>query len=179
MFLFLFSVFIVSDLSKSRQKLLSQFEVVIGNLASKVNKTIHLKIFSLIEGTLEFEQLVRYQIANDRENFHTECTQNETNTKSNTVCIQNTSHNVTLEYIDDTIVKSKKDTIYIPCSAEFVFTGRFFSLNKEPLKKAIKYEDFLFQIELEIKSTDIEILDIFLISVSKTFKINQNTLKFR
>lgn len=120
---------------------------------------------SLIDGTLELEQLVRYQITSGRDKSITESAENEANLKL--AVVPKASHNVTLEFIDDAIVKSKKDTIVIPCAPEFTFTGKFFALNKEPLQKAIKYEDFLFQVELEIKTTDIEILDIFLISVSK------------
>lgn len=152
------------DLSKSRQKLLAQFEMMVGNLDPNATKTIHLNVISLIDGTLELEQLVRYQIANGHEKFTAESMENETNRQS--AGIQKANHNVTLEYIDDAIVKSKKDTIIISCAPEFTFSGKFFSLNKEPLQKAIRFEDFLFQVELDIKTTDIEILDIFLISVS-------------
>lgn len=139
--------------------------MTVGNVAAKSTKTIHFNVLSLIDGTLELEQIVRYQIANGKERPNTESAGNETSVKSP---IPKASHNVTLEYIDDALVKSKKDAIVIPCSPEFTFTGKFFALNKEPLQKAIKYEDFLFQVELEIKTTDIEILDIFLISVSQT-----------
>lgn len=166
---FLSAVFIASDLSKSRQKLVSNFEMIVGNIASKSTKTIHLNELSLIDGTIDLEQTVGYQIANDHDRFKAESVKHELNPKLSS--IQKDSHNVTLQYIDDAVIKSKKDTIIIQCATEFVCTGRFLSLNKNPLSQAIKYEDFFLQIELEIKSTDIEILDIFLISV-RTYEFN-------
>lgn len=75
-------------------------------------------------------------------------------------------HNISIEHVNDVLVKSKKDTISIPCTAEFLFTGKFYSLNKEPLTRAFIGEDFLFRIDLEVKSVPIDILDMFLISVS-------------
>lgn len=144
--------------------MLAQAEMAVGNVAPNSTKTIAFNVLSLIDGTLELEQIIRYQIMSGKERKVTELAENETNLKS--AVIPKANHNVTLEYIDDTIVKSKKDTIVISCAPEFTFTGKFFSLNKEPLQKAIRYEDFLFQVELEIKTTDIEILDVFLISVS-------------
>lgn len=160
---FFHTVFVASDLSKSRQKLVSNFEMIVGNIAPKSTKTIHLNVLSLIDGTIDLEQIVLYQIANDHDRFKAESVKHELNPKLSSV--QKDSHNVTLQYIDDAVIKSKKDSIIIQCVTEFVCTGRFLSLNKNALTQAIKYEDFFLQIQLEIKSTDIEILDIFLISV--------------
>lgn len=160
---FFHTVFVASDLSKSRQKLVSNFEMIVGNIAPKSTKTIYLNVLSLIDGTIDLEQIVLYQIANDHDRFKAESVKHELNPKLSNV--QKDSHNVTLQYIDDAVIKSKKDTIIIQCVTEFVCTGRFLSLNKNALTQAIKCEDFFLQIQLEIKSTDIEILDIFLISV--------------
>lgn len=137
--------------------------MIVGNIAPKSTKTIRLNVLSLVDGTIELEQTVGYQIANDHDRFKAESVKHELNPKLSNV--QKDSHNVTLQYVDDAVIKSKKDTIIIQCATEFVCTGRFLSLNKNPLTQAIKYEDFFLQTQLEIKSTDIEILDIFLISV--------------
>lgn len=143
--------------------MVSNFEIIVGNLSPKSTKTIHLNVLSLIDGTIELEQTVGYQIANDRDRFKAETVKHELNPKLSS--IQKESHNVTLQYINDAVIKSKRDIIIIQCATEFVCAGRFLSLNKNALTQAIKYEDFFLQIELEIKSTDVEILDIFLISV--------------
>lgn len=155
------SVFIASDLTKSKQKLLSHLEVCIGDIASKSSKSKSIYVISLIDGTLELKQVVCYQIADSRSKLVGSTVGDTTMHKKTKV-----DSNVTLEYIENAIQKSKKDTIVIPCVAEFTSIGQFFSLNKQPLIKAVKHEDFLFQVELQMKSTEIDILDTFLISVS-------------
>lgn len=140
---------------------MSQFQVDIGSVAPRTNKTIHFNVISLVEGTVELSQLIRYKTSNSQ---RSQIVQDE----SNAVQLQSNAynHNVSIEYFDDSVIKSKKETIVIPCTAEFIFAGKYYSLNKEALTKAYKDEDFLFRVELEIKSVDIDILDMFLISVS-------------
>ncbi|XP_031630878.1 trafficking protein particle complex subunit 11 [Contarinia nasturtii] len=158
-------VFIASDLTASRQKLLSRFELNIGDMAPKSLKIININVISLIEGTLELQKTVRYQITNDRSGFPKKAfDENPIPFEKSIQTTFKSMPSVTLDYIEDAIMKSKKDTISIPCEAEFVFIGQFFTLNKEPLRKAVKNEEFLFQIELEIKNQHIDILDMFLIS---------------
>lgn len=119
----------------------------------------------MVEGTLELIQLVRYQVPSDRTNSKTE--NDEKGDKSEFSSHRfNTKQNVIIEHENHAILKSRSDTIVIPCTTEFKFLGQFFSLNKEILEKAVHYEDFLLQVEFEIRSTDIEILDLFLITVS-------------
>lgn len=169
-------VFIAPELSPSRQKLLTNVEICIGEILPKENKTFHINIISLVEGTLEIKQVVRYQVPNDRTKYETNCSEN--GSKFRTISEQlKTNQNVTIEHSGHALVKSKCDAIVIPCTTEFAFLGHFFSLNKDILTKAVKYEDFLFQIELEIKSTDIEILDIFLITVSIQYTIQYTFMR--
>lgn len=143
---------------------MTNFEICIGEILPKSSKTFHIHIISLIEGTLELKQLIRYQVPNDRTKSNTESTENDKKSKAAEQLKKN--QNVIIEHNGLVIKKSKNDTIVIPCTAEFAFIGQLFSLNRDILTKAVKYEDFLLQVELEIKSTDIEILDLFLITVS-------------
>lgn len=180
-------VFIAPDLTKTRQKLLSNFQIDIGDLPSEANKTISFYLISLVEGSIELTQKVWYH-ANKMTATVTTSNSTEFNLTTNNndspdkpivpelseKAIQQQqqrqqSHNINIEFVNDVIVKSKKETIVIPCTAEFLFTGKFFSLNKEALTKAYKNEDFLLRIDLEIKSMDIDILDMFLICVSMDF----------
>lgn len=163
--IFVILVFIVSDLSKSRQKLLSQYEMDVGDINPKTIKTIRISLISLVDGNLELKQLVRYKITDDQSNLIFERNENESEASSSKQSQLRAS--ITLEYFENAIVKSKHDTIAIPCVPEIMFKGNFLSLNREPIKKAMKYEEFFFQVEAEIKSIDIEILDMFLITVSK------------
>lgn len=72
-----------------------------------------------------------------------------------------------IEYIDDGVRKVKDDTIIIPCVEEFSVQGRFYTLNKQAMTRGFRNEDFLFRVDLEVKSwCDIDILDMFLICVS-------------
>lgn len=149
---------------------MSQFQIDVGSIGPRANKSIHFNVISLIEGTIELSQVIRYRVASSKRTQRSDSTQNELN-DTNIVPSQTNpkayNHGISIEYIEDVVVKSKKETIVIPCTAEFLFTGKFYSLNKEALNKAYKDEDFLFRVELEIKSVDIDILDMFLISVSQ------------
>lgn len=116
--------------------------------------------------------MIRYQTANSNRLKRSDSMDNESNGIGNGVGstplqTRAYNHNVSVEYVDESVIKSKRETIVIPCTTEFIFTGKFYSLNKEALTKAYKHEHFLFRVELEIKSVDIDILDMFLISVSK------------
>lgn len=144
---------------------MSHLEVNIGDINSKSSKTKSFCVISLVDGTLELKQIVRYQIVDSRSKSLADSVNIEENATHKKL---KADSNVTLEYIENAIHKSKRETIVIPCVAEFGFLGQFFTLNKQPLIKAVKHEDFLFQIELLIKSTEIDILDIFLITVSST-----------
>lgn len=177
-------MFIAPDLTKSPQKLLSNFQIDIGDLPSEGNKTISFYIISLVEGSIELIQKVWYHTnkmvatttSSSSFEIHSSTINNESPDKpvvpelsEKTLQQQQQrqqSHNINIETVNDVIVKSKKKPIVIPCTAEFLFTGKFFSLSKEPLTKAFKNEDFLLRIDLEIKSMDIDILDMFLICVS-------------
>lgn len=154
-----------SDQTKSRQKLLSLLEVLIGDVPPKCTKCKSIYVISLIDGTIELKQVVRYQVLDSRSNSFVDSIDIESIGAHKNSNVESIS-NVTLEYRENAIYKSKKETIIIPCVAEFTFFAQFFSLNRQPLNVIHKHEDFLFQVELQIKSTEIDILDMFLISVS-------------
>lgn len=162
------SVFIASDMSKSKQKLLSHFQVDLGDLASQNDKSISFYVVSLVEGTLELVQTVWYQTDQKHVSVSEDIVPKASPVREgpNATQQRTENHNICIKNINDTVVKSKKDTLVIPCTAEFLFSGKFFSLNKEPLKQAYRNEDFLLRVDLEVKSVEIDILDMFLISVS-------------
>lgn len=164
------NVFITSDLSsKARQKLVSHFEVIVGNLAPNKDKSISFHIISLIEGTLELTQTLSYQTDSTVLTDNEQIVPKTSPVREDRNLLQpqrKQSHNITIEHVNGTMVKSKKETLTIPCTAEFLFTGNFFALNKEALKQAYRHEDFLFYVDLEVKTVDIDILDMFLICVS-------------
>lgn len=164
------AVFIAADLTKTRQKLLTHFQIDIGTVSPQASKTITFNVVSLIEGTIELTQKLWYQMDPNVAASSGQLAANKSDsesTKPNAPTQQRKQqHNICIEHVNDVLVKSKKDTISIPCTAEFLFSGTFYSLNKEALMRAFIGEDFLFRIDLEVKSVPIDILDMFLISVS-------------
>lgn len=174
-FIFL-TVFIAADLTKTRQKLLSNFQMAIGSVPPQASKSITFSVISLIEGTIELSQKLWYQMdpnvaASSGQLAASKCDESAISNASVTIQQRKQQHNISIEQMNDVLVKSKKDTISIPCTAEFLFSGKFYSLNKEALTRAFIGEDFLFSIDLEVKSVAIDILDMFLISVSKVDSI--------
>lgn len=166
-----FAVFIAADLTKTRQKLLTHFQIDIGTVSPQASKTITFNVISLIEGTVELTQKLWYQmdpnVAASSGQLATSKSEMEAPKPNAPIQQQRKQqHNICIEHVNDVLVKSKKDTISIACTAEFLFSGTFYSLNKEPLTRAFIGEDFLFRIDLEVKSVPIDILDMFLISVS-------------
>lgn len=54
----------------------------------------------------------------------------------------------------------------IPCVEEFSVKGRFFTLNKQALVQALRDEDFMMRIDVDVKATcSLDILDMFFICV--------------
>lgn len=174
-------MFIASDLTQLRQKLSSELQADVGELPAQGNKTIPFFVISLIEGNIELIQKVWYQTNkltthnNPKEEYSVSTNRSDSSDKvvmpeltAKAVQQQRPqSHNINIENLNDVLIKSKTETISIVCTPEFLFTGKFFSLNKQPLTKAFKNEDFLLRINLEVKSVDIDVLDMFLICVSK------------
>lgn len=72
------------------------------------------------------------------------------------------NHNIKIDYTEETIKKSKDDTVIISCIEEIKFTGKFYTLSRQALMRAYKNEDFILRINAEIKA-DIDIIDTFLI----------------
>lgn len=134
---------------------------------------IQYYVISLIGGNIELQQKVWYQIDN------IQTVNASTNLKSDVIVESpvhkeaskpnpnNKTHNMNIEYINDGVRKVRDDTIIIPCVEEFALQGRFYTLNKQAMTRGFRNEDFLFRVDLEVKSwCDIDILDMFLICVS-------------
>lgn len=75
---------------------------------------------------------------------------------------------VQLEFIDENSVRKTQDSVLsIKCEPEFKFQGRFYTLNRMPLTKIYRGENFLFRAGLEVQSdVDLDILETYFICVS-------------
>ena len=152
----------------------------IGDVQMQSSTPITFYITSLVEGNIELIQKIWYQTdaiqtpsqttispSNESSPIHYGANRPAPN-KSAEKMNQRHTPNINIEYVDTAVKKSKEDTVIIPCVEEFKFTGKFYTLNKQALTKAFKNEEFLFRVDLEIRATcDIDILDMFLICVSK------------
>lgn len=173
-----FSVFISSDLTKSRQRLSSQIQMDVGEIQMQSSSTISYYITSLAEGNIELVQKIWYQtennqgpIASPSESNASSIDSSPVHTASSVAAVkkiqQRQTHNIQIEYNSDGVRKTREDVVIVPCVAEFKFTGKFYTLSKQALTRAYKNEDFLFRFDAEIKAPcDIDILDMFLICVS-------------
>lgn len=91
--------------------------------------------------------------------------------------LNKTNHsNLNIEHLPDGagVRKYREDVVIIPCVEEFSVRGRFFTLNKQSLIKALRNEDFMMRIDVDVKATcSLDILDMFFICVSymKVFKL--------
>lgn len=186
-------VFLTSDLSNgSMQKLSSHIQIDIGDIPMQSNTTISYYLISLVEGSIELKQRLWYQADGFQPSTSIKSqisiTSLDSPTSGNELQIKSLkdlpknplmcNHDIKLEYLENGDVKKiKDDTITVTCAEEFSFIARFYTLSRQALMRAYKNEDFLLRINMDIKSTvDIEILDLFLISVSiivnkKTFRI--------
>lgn len=75
---------------------------------------------------------------------------------------------VNLEFLDESSLRKTQDVqLFVKCVEEFKFQGRFYTLNRKPLTKIYRGEDFLFRAGVEV-ATDVEldILETYFICVS-------------
>lgn len=157
----------------------------VGDVQMQSNSSISYYIISLVEGNIELIQKIWYQSENIQgpkispsDSINDNSPVFSTNSADNIADIQNRksqlnqTHNIDIEYINDGVRKTKKEIVIVPCIEEFKLSGKFYALNKQALTKAYKNEDFLFRVDIEIKSPfSIDILDMYLICVCIACKI--------
>lgn len=79
------------------------------------------------------------------------------------------AHNMNIERLPDGtgIRKCREDVIIVPCVEELSLRARFYTLNKQPLRRAYCDEDVLLRVDVEARAPGaIDVLEMFLISVS-------------
>lgn len=127
---------------------------------------------SIVDGNIELHQKVWYQTENRYISRNSPQNSNPTlsfespppikpNPDKNRIKLLG-NHNIKIDYTNDTIKKSKDDTIIISCIEEIKCTGKFYTLSRQPLMRAYKNEDFLLRVNAEIKS-NIDIIDTYFV----------------
>lgn len=190
-------MFITTDLTKTSQRLQSNIQIDIGDLQHHDSTVVQYYVISLVEGNIELTQKIWYQIENVRTDSVVSSIIVESpvhrpsppppissNDKSTTANRNKNHNNMNIEYLPNEagVRKYREDIVIIPCVEEFNVRGRFYTLNKQALSQAFRHEDFLLRVDVELKSNcDVDILDMFLISVRIPFgliKIKINFLVF-
>lgn len=139
--------------------------------------TVSYYLISLVEGNIELQQKVWYhmdtmQLTNLTKNVERNVIVESPSHQSHSHKLIEKpthlkNHSMSIDYVDNGVVKVKDDTVILSCIEEFSFNGQFYALNKQPLTKAYRNEDFLFRASIDIKAPcSIDILDMFLICVS-------------
>lgn len=163
-------VFLATDLTPNRQKLLSHIQFDIGELQMQGNSSIVYYVFSLSEANIELQQKVWYHLETSRPRLNSEHSLPEENTVPNKMekfpC--RISSNIKIEVEDgNRLKKIKEDVIMFSCVPEFKFSGRFYTLNRQPLLKAYRGENFLFRANIEVQTPcNIDILETYFMCVS-------------
>lgn len=192
-FSILFTVFLATDVSTNKQKLHSSIQIDIGELAMKSSNTVSYFVFSLIEATITLQQKIIYTTDVLKPKLSTAIIQNDVTTPSSTdVSPEGTPSStktvtanssvpatltmplamplitpVQLEFIDENSLRKTQDTsLSVKCEPEFKFQGRFYTLNRKPLTKIYRGENFLFRAGVEVQTdVQLEILETYFICV--------------
>ncbi|XP_073840968.1 trafficking protein particle complex subunit 11 gry [Musca autumnalis] len=176
-------VFLATDVSNNKQKVHSTIYMDIGDLAMQSSNTVTFYILSLVEATITLQQKLFYTTDVLKPKVTTAIVVNEITTPSSSdVSPENTPAAaakslptpalpiplltpVQLEFIDESSVRKTQDSVLsIKCQPEFKFQGRFYTLNRMPLTKIYRGENFLFRAGLQVQSgVDLDILETYFI----------------
>ncbi|XP_058981914.1 trafficking protein particle complex subunit 11 [Musca domestica] len=178
-------VFLATDVSNNKQKVHSVIHMDIGDLAMQSSNTVTFYILSLVETTVTLQQKIFYTTDVLKPKVTTAIIVNDITTPSSSdVSPENTPAAgnktlptvaptlpmplltpVQLEFIDENSVRKTQDSVLsIKCESEFKFQGRFYTLNRMPLTKIYRGENFLFRAGLEVQSdVDLDILETYFI----------------
>lgn len=168
------NVFLSTDISSSRQKLHSQIQIDIGELSMHNSTTVSYYVFSLVEANIELQQKIWYNLdaIKPKPPPPIETSPSTTdNSPINSRIIMTDfsalalSSLVRIDYIDDSrLRKARDEVVSILCENEFKFCGRFYTLNRQPLTKIYRGENFLFRANIEVRAKcDLDILETYFI----------------
>lgn len=76
-------------------------------------------------------------------------------------------HNMQIERLANGagVRKCREDVLIVPCVAEMALRARFYTLNKQPLRRAYCAEDVLLRVDVEVRAPcAVDVLDMFLIA---------------
>lgn len=137
------------------------------------SNAIQYFVVSLCEGNIDLTQRVWYQVDHIQttsvpQNIVVESPVHKPATTALAPNVKRANHcNLNIEYLPNGggVRKYREDIVIIPCVEEFSVRGRFYTLNKQSLSRALRDEDFLLRVDIDVKaSCSLDILDMFFIS---------------
>lgn len=139
----------------------------------QASNAIQYYVVALCEGNIDLTQRVWYQVDHIQTGTvpHNIIVESPVHKPAASTANQlnKTNHsNLNIEHLPDGggVRKYREDVVIIPCVEEFSVRGRFFTLNKQALVKALRDEDFIMRIDVDVKATcSLDILDMFFICV--------------
>ncbi|XP_065360151.1 trafficking protein particle complex subunit 11 [Calliphora vicina] len=169
-------VFLTTDISPNKQKLHSSIQIDIGELSMQSSNTASFYVFSLIETAITLQQKICYTTDVLKPKVTTAIVINDTTTPNSTdespeaaLAAKNITSNqailtplpiitpIHLEFLDENSLRKTQDTVLsVRCEAEFKFKGQFYTLNRMPLTKIYRGENFLFRGGIVVE-TDVEV----------------------
>lgn len=165
-------VFLLNEEPAKSSKLSSRIRIEVGAMKAKANVTVCFFITSMVEGNIELKQSLCYQTENnspvdDLSTFNQVSSPTEPSKSiEKLIAEKDEAHDIVVEYLDNNLVRKKRDNILIiPCVEEFHFEGQFYTLNRQPALTCYKNEDLILRCTLKMTSPfSIDIVDAFFIA---------------
>lgn len=186
----LHKVFLVVDEPSACSKLSSRIQIDVGEMKGRASASISYFITSMVEGNIELKQSLCYQIedksaVDDASMFIQASSPSDPSINIEKCFVEKEDHHdVLVEYLENSIVRKKRDDILIiPCVEEFHFESKFYTLNRKQAKSCFKGEDIIMRCTLKMTSPfSIDIEEAFFIAdvnVDELRNQNQNFIKQR
>ncbi|CRL02076.1 CLUMA_CG015189, isoform A [Clunio marinus] len=180
-------VYLLADQPSALSKLSSRIQIDVGTMKAHSNASKTFFITSLIEGSIELKQSLCYEIedktAVDDSSTFTQLSSPSETAKNIEKCFadKDDQHEIFVEYLDNNVVRKKRDDILIvPCVEEFHFESKFYTLNRNPAINCFKDEDIIMRCTLKMTSPfNVEILDAFFIADVNVDEVSNQNEKFK
>lgn len=180
-------VYVLADEPSASSKLSSRIQIDVGPMKSRASASKSFFITSMIEGNIELKQSLSYEtedrtVVDDSSTFNQVSSPTES-AKNIEKCFadKEDQHDIVVEYLENNIVRKKRDDILIvPCVEEFHFESKFYTLNRMPATSCFKDEDIIMRCTLKMTSPfNIEIVDAFFIADVNIDELSNQNVNFR
>uniref|UniRef100_A0A1A9X0V6 Trafficking protein particle complex subunit 11 n=1 Tax=Glossina brevipalpis TaxID=37001 RepID=A0A1A9X0V6_9MUSC len=175
-------VFLATDIAPIKQKLHTNIQIDIGEMAMHTSNIASYFIYSLVEIAITLQQKICYTTEILKPKVNTAIAVNDVTTPTSTddspettkvLTVNSLSPAVTLpiispvelEFIDENSMRKIQDMVLsVNCEEEFKFSGHFYTLSRKPLTKVYRGENFLLRAGVEVQtSIELDIMETYFI----------------